>query len=232
MALPKYNLEGQVFGRLKVIKKDNPYRTPSGIPYAKWICQCECGHVVSVRQTHLLSGATMSCGCLSKEKQQMLHKKQNKYNIKSEYAEFYTTNNEIFLIDIEDVNRVKEYCWCIDSAGYVYCPLLKIRLHRYIFDCSKGEYIDHISGDKKDNRKSNLRVCTPKQNSHNKRHMSRNKTGTIGVHQNSRGKYIAQICIDGKTHHLGTFDNLQDAKNARIKAEKELYGEFSPYANG
>ncbi len=231
MALPKYNLVGETFGYLKVIKKDKPYRTLKGIPMAKWICECKCGNVVSVRQTHLISGATSSCGCFSKERQKELHKKYNTHEIKDGYAIFYTDKNEPFYVDVDDVEKIKGYYWLIDAAGYVSSPFLKIRLHRFIMECPKDMYVDHISGDKSDNRKSNLRICTPQQNSFNKRHMTKNKTGIIGVHKNKKGKYIAQISCNGKTIHLGTFENLQDAKNKRIEAENKLFGDFSPNKN-
>lgn len=228
LALPKYNLVGETFGYLKVIKKDKPYRTLKGIPMAKWICECKCGNVVSIRQTHLLNKATTSCGCFAKEKAREIHKKINKYEIKEEYVEFYTTNGRAFLVDLQDAEKVKKYYWNIDKAGYVKSPELNIRLHRYILNPPKEMYVDHVSGDRTDNRRSNLRICTPQQNSFNKRHMVKNKTGIIGVHQNSIGKYIAQITYNGKRMHLGTFNNLEEAKQARIKAEKEIYGEYSP----
>ena len=55
------NLVGKRFGLLTVIKLD----TEKSIPKIKyWVCQCDCGNIVSVRGSHLSSGDTQSCGCL------------------------------------------------------------------------------------------------------------------------------------------------------------------------
>ena len=61
------NLCGEKFGRLTVIERETAsierkYRQ------VKWICQCECGNVITVRTSTLRSGHTKSCGCLSSEK--------------------------------------------------------------------------------------------------------------------------------------------------------------------
>lgn len=56
------DLTGKVFNRLTVIEKDE---TREG---NYWICKCECGTIKSIRASHLVSNATKSCGCLSREK--------------------------------------------------------------------------------------------------------------------------------------------------------------------
>ena len=57
------NLAGQKFGKLTVIELD-----PKQEDRRKWICKCECGNTVSVREYNLKSGNTKSCGCTRKEK--------------------------------------------------------------------------------------------------------------------------------------------------------------------
>ena len=58
------DLTGQRFGKLTVLEPDpNPYIYPSGITAPKWICKCDCGNIVSARESLLLSGNTTSCGC-------------------------------------------------------------------------------------------------------------------------------------------------------------------------
>lgn len=49
----------------------------------------------------------------------------------------------------------------------------------------------------------------------------------IGVHRNAKGKYIAQIRVNKHKYHLGTFNSLEDAANARREAEQKYFGEFS-----
>lgn len=58
------DLTGQKFGYLTVLKRDTLKKSN----HAYWICQCNCGNVVSVRGTLLRKGVTKSCGCLQKEK--------------------------------------------------------------------------------------------------------------------------------------------------------------------
>ncbi len=55
------DLTNQVFGKLKVIKKDNCKST-----HTKWICKCECGLEKSILGTSLSAGKTKSCGCIQK----------------------------------------------------------------------------------------------------------------------------------------------------------------------
>lgn len=55
-----YEMEGKVFGRLTVLKRNQKGN--------KWICKCECGNEIEVTTNHLNSGHTNSCGCLLKDK--------------------------------------------------------------------------------------------------------------------------------------------------------------------
>lgn len=228
MAKPKNDLTGLVFGELTVIRKDEPYRTPNGIPFAKWICKCSCGTIKSVRASHLLSGKTKSCGCKKSEYLADYHKKNNEYENNGEYTKVYTSDKQdFFIVDTDDVERIKDFYWSIENNGYPINTKTGIRLHRYLMSYPKDMYVDHISGDKRDNRRSNLRVCTPQQNSFNRHSSLNNKTGVIGVHQNERGKFVAQIGIDHHRYHLGIFETCEEAEIARKEAEEELYGEFS-----
>lgn len=61
--LRNQNLTGKKFGYLTVIKKGEKGNNKD----TKWICQCECGKIISVQQNNLKSGNTKSCGCRSKE---------------------------------------------------------------------------------------------------------------------------------------------------------------------
>lgn len=61
-------LENEKFGRLKVISETEPRISPKGRRDRMWKCVCDCGNVVSVSASHLLSGHTKSCGCLQRER--------------------------------------------------------------------------------------------------------------------------------------------------------------------
>lgn len=56
------DLQGQPFGRLTVIERDN-----TATDCVKWICQCTCGGTKSIYGSALIKGLTHSCGCLSRE---------------------------------------------------------------------------------------------------------------------------------------------------------------------
>ena len=76
--------------------------------------------------------------------------------------------------------------------------------------------IDHIDGDRSNNKIDNLRDVTHQQN-----HMNRTKAKGYYWHKKNN-KFQAQIRIDGKTKFLGFFHTEQEARNAYLKA-KEIY---------
>lgn len=68
------DLKDQVFGRLRVIEKDQTKKTNSG---SYWICQCECGNIKSVKSSALRRGETTSCGCYRKEQVAKIKREQS-----------------------------------------------------------------------------------------------------------------------------------------------------------
>jgi hypothetical protein len=88
--------------------------------------------------------------------------------------------------------------------------------------------IDHINGDRSDNRISNLRAATPKQNSWNRKRPRTNTSGVKGVRFNPLiGKWVASIGAHGQRFHLGVFESVGDAALARARAEHQMHGKFS-----
>ena len=134
------------------------------------------------------------------------------------------------IIDEDIYYDIIKYNWYINNHGYVFgrCENKKlISLHRYIMDYSGDNFVDHINNDPLDNRKCNLRIITPQQNSQNK---TLNKNGTsksIGVYFSKKSnQWYASITLKTIKKHLGTFENEIDAAKARDLATKEFYGEF------
>lgn len=98
--------------------------------------------------------------------------------------------------------------------------------HRIIWKLVHGEEpdtIDHINGNKADNRLDNLRNVPMAVNSKNMKMFRSNTSGHRGVSKNKQGKWIARIKVNYVRIHLGLFDNFEQAVAARLKAEKD-YG--------
>lgn len=86
------------------------------------------------------------------------------------------------------------------------------------------EMLDHIDGNRANNVLSNLREATNALNQQNQRRaIVGSKTGVLGVHQAPSGKFTASIGKDGQQTHLGTFLNLEDARNAYVQAKRRLH---------
>lgn len=108
------------------------------------------------------------------------------------------------------------------------------RAHRLAWFFMTGEWlpskqdIDHINGDRSDNRWCNLRLVTRSQNSMNgHKLMVNNKSGVRGVSwRKDTCKWHARITVDGKTILLGDFVRKEDAIAARREAEIKYFGYY------
>lgn len=124
------------------------------------------------------------------------------------------------------------------GRGYLAINLLKHRfsVHRVAWLWHHGDWpdgmIDHINGNRKDNRIENLRVSTIVQNVHNRVR----KTGelSVGVSVTSAGTFVARIQKYGepKKIYLGTYKTEQEAAAAYIGASTVLHGDFSVFSSG
>jgi hypothetical protein len=109
------------------------------------------------------------------------------------------------------------------------------RAHRLIFLMHKGylpKTIDHINGDKLDNRIENLRAATVGQNQHNRKTNANNTSGYKGVSWNkAQKKWTARITLERKIIHLGYFANVEEAAEVVRKAREELHGSFANHGD-
>lgn len=88
--------------------------------------------------------------------------------------------------------------------------------------------VDHINNIPGDDRPENLRGSTVCQNQYNSKLRTDNKSGVKGVSWNrSRGKWRAQIRFEGRNINLGSFDNIEDAKQTVESARARLHKEFA-----
>jgi hypothetical protein len=107
------------------------------------------------------------------------------------------------------------------------------KAHRLIWAIVHGElpkgHIDHINGNRSDNRIQNLRVVTQQQNSHNQQNINkRNKSGFRGVCWNRKSsKWQASISVNSKTIYIGVFSTPENAHLAYLNAKK-VYHPSSP----
>ena len=132
------------------------------------------------------------------------------------------------IVDEDIYYKLKEYKW-FKSKNYV-CALIDnkiINLNRYVMDYTGQNIVDHINNNPLDNRKCNLRIVTPQQNNMNRKSTKDSSSKYIGVTFDKRNnKWKAFIKINGKSVHLGTYDNELDAGKERDIATREHYGEY------
>lgn len=116
----------------------------------------------------------------------------------------------------------------VKSAVSFHAEVMKTEIDVYIKENSTIPQIDHINGDSTDNRRENLRVCTPSENSMNTKLMLNNTSSVTGVHWNkNRGRWVANISVNNKRISLGVYQYFRNAVKARIKAEHEYFGEYA-----
>lgn len=103
-------------------------------------------------------------------------------------------------------------------------------LYRFLLGAKRGQYVDHINGDPLDNRKSNLRFCTPSENNRNVGKRNTNSSGFKGVSHSDLSParpWRAQIQTGKKFHFLGHFSTPEEAARAYDVKAKEMFGEFA-----
>ena len=106
-----------------------------------------------------------------------------------------------------------------------------IMAHRLVWIMHNGSFegfIDHIDGNRSNNKIENLRLATVLQNSWNRKNNSNNRTGVKGVHQiKATNKYQARICIGNKRLVLGSFEDLELAELVVMEARDKYHGKFA-----
>lgn len=219
------DLSGKSFGELTVIKMVDSLGTHD----TKWECRCSCGKTVYVNGYCLVYGIQKSCGCKKNEYISIANKRSNKYEIIGNTVKMYTRKGKTFIIDIDDFERVKQFCWH-NYKGYISANISgkQVQLHRFIMNPPDNLQIDHINHVTTDNRKCNLRIVTGSQNCFNKDKTIINTSGYRGVSfDKSRNKWRAFIVCEGKYHNLGRYSLIEDAISARKSAEIKLFGEYA-----
>lgn len=133
------------------------------------------------------------------------------------------------LIDEEDVAELGKYNWCWNpfrkTCGYVSrtANSKAAFMHRQIMNAPRGMVVDHINGNSLDNRKSNLRICTHRENSQNTyKHRSGKLVGCY-FHKRSK-KWEARIEVNGVRKCLGSYATDLEAHEVYKAALEKIAG--------
>lgn len=162
---------------------------------------------------------------------------RNEYEITESGVWVYTfnRNQEIsgkFLIDREDLEKIIIHKWRFWKNTFYTGTYIPIPIHRFLLNPPADKVIYHINGDRNDNRKENLRICSQHQNTMNRGLLNKNKSGIVGVYfDKTRNKWSAEIKFNYVKCFLGRFSEFADAVFIRYYAEQKLFGEFRNIRN-
>lgn len=142
------------------------------------------------------------------------------------------------IIDAADAPLVDGRNWWALNSPCGYCAVTGVTLasgkrdvallHRVLLEAPDELHVDHINGDRLDNRRGNLRLATNQQNCWNQGLGTRNTSGFKGVSWHTRDHvFQANIRINGRQKTIGVFDDAITAAKAYDRFAKEHYGEFA-----
>lgn len=149
----------------------------------------------------------------------------------------YNKRNGVF-VWLVSRGRVKvgDIAGSVKPDGYTYIKIDKKDYGAHILACFyinekwPTNDVDHIDGNRSNNKYKNIRVATRSQNKMNTKLRSDNTTGVKGVYFcNRTKKYQAQITLNGKNKYLGRYKTLKEARAAYCNAARELFGEFARF---
>lgn len=199
-----------VLGHVGLTKKNEKHNESS------YLCQCDCGNKVLIPREQLIGDKRRSCG------------KCYRIFAEEEHFRYVCPDGRSFIFSKSDYETVTRKKWSISPFGYVLSSEdgKTIRLTTYLLRPGKGMIVDHINGDRLDNRRKNLRVASIADNNRNSGIQKNNRSGFKGVSL-KQGKYEACVYADGKGIYLGRFSNPEDAARAYDTAARFLFGEFA-----
>lgn len=147
------------------------------------------------------------------------------------------TKGKFTIVDDEDYEKVIVHKWHTHKGNTTYYVATTPRgtksnrlllMHRFILDISDPKvHVDHINGNGLDNRRSNIRPCTPTQNNRNSSLPKNSTTGFKGVSIAYDNKYKVHLSHENNKLHIGTFDSKEHAALSYDFAARKLHGEFA-----
>jgi len=162
------------------------------------------------------------------------NKRYNRYDLSGDYGVGYTSKGEEFYFDLEDYDKIKDYCWVISKTTDTVCARMcgtnkLIVMHRLVMDvvnAGRNVQVDHIHHNRHDNRKSELRICNNSQNSMNKGLQSNNTSGVAGVSWDEKDKLWHAYIQKNHERTSRWFKNYDDAVAWRLEMQKKIFGEY------
>lgn len=142
-----------------------------------------------------------------------------------------------FMVDVADVPWVSRWTWNVIPSGYI-CRTRRIidgpgpqtiYLHRELMRLRPGDGLeaDHINRNRRDNRRSNLRILTTGGNAQNKPSLGGSSRFRGVTWDKNRQKWMASAQLDGRRHNLGRFDDEEVA----ARAASDWRREHMPFSN-
>lgn len=150
------------------------------------------------------------------------------------------TQGKYALVDDEDFEHLNQWKWCFTAAGGYAIrsqhigyfsgkrKVKRIWMHRVINKTPAGLDTDHVNGNGVDNRKNNLRSATRSQNHMNRKSRPGSVSKYKGVYLDKRfGNWVAQIRLNNKSTHIGSFKTEAAAAKAYNKEALKHFGSFA-----
>jgi hypothetical protein len=135
----------------------------------------------------------------------------------------------VALVDDEWYLVLSRYKWHLTCKGYAERSVIAgagIMMHRVINMTPSQLQVDHINGNKLDNRACNLRACTTSENCKSRMHR-RGANPYKGVRQLPSGKWQATIGVNLKCLYLGSYETAELAAEAYNKAALDHHGDYA-----
>jgi len=211
------NLVGRRIGSLLVIGIHKVSRNGG----KSWRCKCDCGNECIKSGSALRAGKKLTCGKC----------KYGVYKFDGDSALCSLPDGSQFVIDNQDYPLVSKYQWRITPHGYFMGTNgsgERIFLHRLIMNPPEGKFVDHVDCNKANCRRSNMRICDKTQNNRNIGLQKNNQCGYKGVYWAAdRSKWRAEITVDRRHIHIGSFDTAEEAADAYDEMCLLYFGEFA-----
>ncbi len=216
---------GRRFHSLTIIKETDPYVSPGGAKSRRFVVRCNCGRLKTVILNTMKTGHTKSCGCL------FASPRPTTEPAPIDGSRWLPlTKGKWTLVDEDVFESLRCRRLWIGTSGYAMMTKPHSRslqrVHRFIVGLGDdlSTLVDHINGDRLDNRRANLRTASAKQNTRNSRPQGQRPYKGVTF---QKGKWVAQIGVDGRRVYLGRHTTIIEAARAYNAAAKRLHGEFA-----